>query len=348
MTPAARHPRARGSSTSPTARACRPPRRRWCCGAARPERGHPGCRARGRRATSATARTAPRACWPVAAPHLLGVLLDVTSPFHAELVEGLDDAAGDRGLRPRAVDRDATARRGAGGRDAARLPLRGARCSSGRTMSDGRPRRPRVVGPTVVVGRRGGTARVAGVRAADDQGLELAVDHLVGSGAPADRLRRRSARQRSPRARRQGYREAMRRHGLGAQRRRGAAAGATEDDGAARRRGCSRAATGDRPARRVLQRPLCHRVPRHRSPATGSGVPEDVSVVGYDDSPLARLGTVDLTSVSQEPELLARATVAAIGWLPSSRARPSSRADDVVIPPRSWSAPRPAHLPGRE
>ena len=41
----------------------------------------------------------------------------------------------------------------------------------------------------------------------------------------------------------------------------------------------------------------------------GVRVPEDVSVVGYDDSPMARLGTIDLTSVSQEPQLLARATV---------------------------------------
>src|SRR5699024_10083055 len=30
--------------------------------------------------------------------HLLGVLLDITSPFHAELVQALDDEAADRGL----------------------------------------------------------------------------------------------------------------------------------------------------------------------------------------------------------------------------------------------------------
>ncbi len=30
--------------------------------------------------------------------HLLGVLLDVTSPFHAELVRALDTASGERGL----------------------------------------------------------------------------------------------------------------------------------------------------------------------------------------------------------------------------------------------------------
>ena len=45
----------------------------------------------------------------------------------------------------------------------------------------------------------------------------------------------------------------------------------------------------------------------------GWGVPGDLSVVGYDDSPLARMGTVDLTSVSQDPLGLAEATVAVVG-----------------------------------
>ena len=45
----------------------------------------------------------------------------------------------------------------------------------------------------------------------------------------------------------------------------------------------------------------------------GLRVPEDVSVVGYDDSPMARLGTIDLTSVSQDPQALADATVAVVG-----------------------------------
>ena len=48
--------------------------------------------------SSATDPTAPRACWPVAATHLLGVLLDVTSPFHAELVGRSTRRRPDRGL----------------------------------------------------------------------------------------------------------------------------------------------------------------------------------------------------------------------------------------------------------
>ena len=90
----------------------------------------------------------------------------------------------------------------------------------------------------------------------------------------------------------------------------------------------------------------------------GTGVPEDVSVVGYDDSPLARLGTVDLTSVSQEPGALADATVAVIAALldgPAAETEPSAPAargagdprGDVVISPRLVvrSSTAPPHRP---
>ena len=72
----------------------------------------------------------------------------------------------------------------------------------------------------------------------------------------------------------------------------------------------------------------------------GLALPGDLSVVGYDDSPLARLGTVDLTSVSQEPEQLARATVQRLAALLQGDA---TEPGDVVVSPRlavrSSSAP---------
>jgi len=43
----------------------------------------------------------------------------------------------------------------------------------------------------------------------------------------------------------------------------------------------------------------------------GVRVPEDVSVTGFDDAPLARLSSVDLTTVRQDPDLMGRAAVAA-------------------------------------
>ena len=66
------------------------------------------------------------------------------------------------------------------------------------------------------------------------------------------------------------------------------------------------------------------------SAATGCDVPGDMSVVGYDDSPVARLATVDLTTVSQAPHAMAEAAVAAaVERLEGRRTEPA----DVVLEP---------------
>ena len=75
-------------------------------------------------------------------------------------------------------------------------------------------------------------------------------------------------------------------------------------------------------------------------------MPGDVSVVGYDDSPIARLGTIDLTSVSQEPEALADATVAVVVTLLEGGR--GERVADVVIAPRLVVRSSTGPPPGRE
>ena len=63
----------------------------------------------------------------------------------------------------------------------------------------------------------------------------------------------------------------------------------------------------------------------------GVRVPEDVSVVGFDDSSLARLAHIDLTTVSQEaPGQAARAVAAALERLDGGRVEPT----ESVLPPR--------------
>jgi Periplasmic binding protein-like domain len=63
----------------------------------------------------------------------------------------------------------------------------------------------------------------------------------------------------------------------------------------------------------------------------GVRVPEDVSVVGYDDSALARLTHIELTTVSQEaPRQAARAVAAALERLDDGRVEPT----ESVLPPR--------------
>ena len=181
----------------------------------------------------------------------------------------------------------------------------------------------------MAVGRAGIRQGVTGVLAADDQGLEAAVDHLASLGhqriAFVDGPRGSIARAAPP--------------GLP---RRVGAAGCR----AARRRPARwpHRGRGGRAAERLLFRPARDRptavVAFNDRVAIGlrdavlraGSVPEDVSVVGYDDSPLARLATIDLTSVSQEPEALADATVAVVATL--LEGGPGERVADIVIPPR--------------
>ncbi|WP_243788309.1 substrate-binding domain-containing protein [Saccharopolyspora gloriosae] len=73
-----------------------------------------------------------------------------------------------------------------------------------------------------------------------------------------------------------------------------------------------------------------------------------VSVIGYDDSALARLSHVDLTSVSQEAAAQAsHAVAAAVERLDGGREEPRS----LVVPPRpvvrSTTAP-PAEIPAAD
>jgi len=63
----------------------------------------------------------------------------------------------------------------------------------------------------------------------------------------------------------------------------------------------------------------------------GIGVPADMSVAGYDDSPLSRLAHIDLTTVSQESEQLMRHAVAAVVERLDGDRREHR---EVVVPPR--------------
>ncbi len=250
--------------------------------------------------------------------HLLGVLLDVSSPFHADLVRALDSASADRGLdlvlgttTPRTDEHRAAE------------TLLDFRCEAmvllGPQMADADLTALASLCPTVVVGRAG-VAGVTGVLAADDQGLESAVDHLASLGhrriAFVDGPRGSIAR-----ARRQGYRDAMARHGLGSSVDvvRGGAAEAAEADGAAAAARLLARPAGDRPTGVIAFNDRVAIGLRDGLLRAGVQVPADVSVVGYDDSPMARLGTIDLTSVSQEPEALADATVALVVGLLDAR-----------------------------
>jgi DNA-binding LacI/PurR family transcriptional regulator len=190
--------------------------------------------------------------------------------------------------------------------------------------------------PLVVVARPVRNRAVDVVRTDDAAGLHQAVDHLVALGhariAHIDGGRAPGAAER-----RRGYRQALQRHGLA-----DAAlilpGGLTEDDGATA--ACALLDThplptavtvfNDRSATGVLD--VLRRA--------GIDVPGDMSVVGFDDSRLARLSHIALTTVAQDTEQLTSLAIARA----AARLDGSAITDrELVVPPhliiRSTTAP---------
>jgi DNA-binding LacI/PurR family transcriptional regulator len=72
----------------------------------------------------------------------------------------------------------------------------------------------------------------------------------------------------------------------------------------------------------------------------GVRVPEDVSVAGFDDAPIARSSSVDLTSVRQDPELMGVSAVeAAVRRMESTETRPREAVVETSLVVRSSTAP---------
>jgi DNA-binding LacI/PurR family transcriptional regulator len=257
---------------------------------------------------------------------LLGVLLEVRNSFHVELVEDLQAASEQLGyeLVLSAVTRTRDERR-------AVETLLDFRCEALILLGpDAPPARLAALGrqlPVVAVGRRVAADGVDVVRTADDQGVGQAVAHLAGLGHRAIAYVD-GGKGVIPGDRRRGYRTAMRRLGLG-DRIRTIPGDHTEESGL-------RAAT------RLLGRPelptavvafndRCAVGLLDALNRAGVDVPGSLSVVGYDDSPLARLAHVNLTTVSQDTRQQAEhAVAAAVERLDEGRSEPR----EVVLTPR--------------
>ena len=257
---------------------------------------------------------------------LLGVLLEVRNSFHAELVEDLQAASERAGyeLVLSTVTRTRDERR-------AVETLLDFRCEALILLGpDASPARLAALGrqqPVIAVGRRVAADGVNVVRTADDQGVAQAVGYLARLGhraiAYVDGGKGVIAADR-----RRGYRTAMRWHGL------------TD---------CIRIIPGDhteesglRAAAVLLRQPELPTAVlafNDRSAVglldalnrAGVDVPGSVSIVGYDDSPLARLAHVQLTTVSQDAQQQAEHAIAtAIERLDDGR----SAAREVVLSPQ--------------
>ncbi len=255
---------------------------------------------------------------------LIGVALDISNPFHARLVRDVYGAAHRHGYHLIL----STVAPGHDERQAVETLL-DSRCEAlvllGPTAPVAQVDRIAASVPVVLVGRHIDSTAVDVVRTDDGVAFEQAVGHLVGLG------HRRIAHVDGGRGevsvlRRRAYRAAMRRHGLGDQIR-VVGGGDTEVAGAAaagplRDGGLPTAvvAFNDRSAIGLVD----------ALERAGVVVPAAVSVIGYDDSPVARLRSVDLTTVGQDTERLTEeAVLMLIERLEGGRTAPR----EVVVAP---------------
>ncbi|MEU5770465.1 LacI family DNA-binding transcriptional regulator [Streptomyces asoensis] len=259
--------------------------------------------------------------------HLLGVQFALQHPFHSDLLEGIYAAAEPAGYQV-ALSAVTAAR----GERRAVEALLADRCEALLLLGPQAPaaRLAELAAqlPVVSLARRLRPA-VPGldvVRTADDEGARQAVDHLVGLGhrdiAHVDGGRAPGAADR-----RRGYRTAMNRHGL-AGHVRVLPGGPTEEDGADAARGLL--ATGPRPTAVMAFNDRCATGALDVFLRAGVRVPGEISVVGFDDSRLARLAHIDLTTVGQDATRLARLAVErAVARLENG---PAATGEEVVAP----------------
>ena len=228
--------------------------------------------------------------------NVMGVVFsDPHNTFFADVLDGIDARATEAGYRTllmtghRSPSREAEAIESLLEMRVEGLILAAPRLQTGRIVEASR------TVPVVLVSRTLEAERVDSVTSDDGAGARAVVDHLValghrriahidgGSGASAP-------------ARRSGYEQAMRRHGL-ADFIRIAVGDFTEASGAA---GVKELLASDaRPTAIFAANDLSAIGALDALERSGLRVPEDLSVVGYDNTSLAQLANIGLTTVDQ-------------------------------------------------
>jgi DNA-binding LacI/PurR family transcriptional regulator len=238
---------------------------------------------------------------------LLGVVFAVHDTFHADLVEYIYPAA-ERHQYEVVLGAVVPSRAAVQAIDA----LLSSRCEALITL--GSTAGPDLLAdlagrlPVVTVGQPAKGVAVDAIRTAEGEGVIQAVDHLVALGhrriVHVDGGRKAGAAER-----RSGYRSAMRRHRLADQIRviRG---DHTEAAGGRAARTLLR--ENDLPTAILASNDRCAMGILDAFGRAGVRVPQDVSVVGYDDSQLSRLTHINLTTVRQDTARIAELAVSAV------------------------------------
>jgi len=259
---------------------------------------------------------------------LLGVQFGLQHPFHADLVECLYAAAEPAGYQ---ITLSAVA--ASRSEQRATEALLSDRCEAlillGPQAAAARLAELAAQLPVICVARRlpPSAPGVEVVRTADDEGARHAVDHLVALGH-RDIAHIDGGRAPGAADRRRGYRTAMRRHGL-ASHLRILPGGLTEEDGAAAARVLRTARP--RPTAVLAFNDQCAAGLLDVFLRSGIPVPGQISVVGFDDSRLARLAHINLTTVGQD---IPRLADVAVGRALSRLDGHKSPGRETVIAPR--------------
>ena len=258
---------------------------------------------------------------------VLGVLLsDLHNTFFADVLDGIAGRAGERGYKAmlntgnRAPSGEADAIETLLELRADGLILAGPRLETARITEAAR------TAPVVLVARTVAASAVDCVSNDDVAGATLAVEHLVqlghrriahidgGAGAGAE-------------ARKQGFTKTMRRHGLASQART-ARGDYTEEGGV--QGVAALLARGTRPTAILAANDLSAIGALDALTRNVLRVPEDISLVGYDNTSLAGLRHSDLPTIDQPREAMGRTAVDLLLERLENRRKASRR---VVMPP---------------
>ena len=270
---------------------------------------------------------------------MVGVVFGLHKEFHGEIVDGLyravDGTGYDLGLGATSRSRS---------EEKAIQSLRDYRCEAlilvGPTLSRASLEKLAKQIPLTVVARGLRSRLVDVVRTDDVTGARLAVEHLAALGHEAIT---HVDGQRAPGAaeRRRGYRDAMSDLGLSAHAH-VVPGGLTEEHGQR-----AAAALGDvgAPTAVTAFNDHCAAGLMAAVRGTGTPVPQGLSVVGYDDSHIAGLAGIQLTTIAQDTTAIARSALELTLGRLAHRDRDEA---EIVIRPRlvvraTTGAPRSSH-----